>query len=360
MGFVYASGFNTFVPAATGQLIAYVRNPDSYAVNKYVQLIRTEKRVFVWYKVHRDDMGQRVVTDSEWVWEDGADRPRNAANSLRFDNVESQTIRRNYDFVIGWEALEQADVNLLLAHTLMARNQRMTNFSKRAVALLETVANWGGNTADANVLNGGKGKWDLAHSDPANAGGLAIKRSLDAAAEQILLATNNSVNWHEDAPRLLISPRLAQKMSQTDEIHSYIRESPDAKGQLTGRIKGQNSRWGLPDQLYGFEVCIEDASHVTERPQADGDHALMTGAPAPRRFIKSDDSAVILTRVGGIDGQLGAPNFSTLQTYYYKKEVSLETEDDNWNRLTKGAVTENQREVLAAPESGFLITDVLT
>jgi hypothetical protein len=360
VAFQYASGFNSYVPAATGQVIAYVRDPAKYRVNKYVQLVKTDKSVFVWYKVHRDDVGQRVVTDAEWVWEDGAKRSDHHHNSLRFDLVEGQTIRRHYGFTIGWKAIEQADLKLLVAHTVMARNQRMTNFTKRVVGLLENTASWGGNTATANTLNGGAGQWDLASSDATSPNYLAIKKTLDTVAQKILLATNGSVNWDEEAPKLLISPGLALKMSQSSEIHDYLAQSPYAMAQVKGRTAGQNARWGLPDDLYGWEIEVEDATVVSERPQADGDHALTTGSPAPRRFIKSDDSAVAMTRVGGIDGQMGAPNFSTLQVYYYKAEVQVEVVDEAWDRRTKGSVTEDVVEVLASPDSGYLIQDTLS
>lgn len=361
MAFPHFGGYNSFVPAATGQIIGYMRNPKRYRVNNYVQLIPTQKTVFVWYKLHPDDMGQRVLTDAEWVWTDGAKRPENHANKMRFDTVEAQCIRRNYDFVLGWETLEQADVNVLVAHTSMAQNQCMTNYTKRIIALLENSANWEGNTAAANDLNDGHGYWDLASSDPTSPNYLAIKKSLDAAASRILLSTNNAVDWEKEAPKLLISPELALKISETDEIHNYIRESPYSIDQIKGRKAGQNARWGLPDSLYGFDLEIEASTVVTERPQTDGGLASTTsGSPAPRRYIKSSDSAVILSRDGGIDGVAGAPNFSTVQAYYYKSEIQLEVQDVSWDRRTLGSCVEHKAEVLAAPASGFLISDVLS
>jgi hypothetical protein len=35
-------------------------------------------------------------------------------------------------------------------------------------------------------------------------------------------------------------------------------------------------------------------------------------------------------------------------------------EDESWHRRTLGSVVEDQAEILAAPESGFLISDVLS
>jgi hypothetical protein len=359
--YVYPSGFDTFVPQATGQVIAYIRDPASYKINKYAQLIRTPKTVFVWYKMHTDDMGQRVVASALWEWVDGAKRPENPQNSQRFTLVEAQTRRHSYDFVIGWLALEQADLKLLVSHTIMARNQQMTNLTQRAATVLDSAAGWGSNVGTVNALNGNFGYWDQAvGSDPTSPYYLAIKKSLDAVQTQILLATNNAVNFEENPLKLVLSPNAALRMSQTDEIHNYIRESPFALAQLEGRAKGQNAKYGLPDQLYGWEIEIEASTIVTELAQASGGLASTTvGSPPPRHFIKSDSTAWVLTRIGGIDGEMG-PSFTTLQIYYHDKEASVEVEDVPWDRLTKGAVSDNNIPVLAAPESGFLIQNLFS
>lgn len=356
----YPSVFNAYIPAATGQVIAYVRDPKSYKINSYAQLVPAKKSVFIWYEFHPDDMGQRVPSTVEPVWADGAERPRNPQNTFRFRPVEGQTVRYNYDFQIGWQALEQADLPILVMHTVMARNQLMTGRTQRTMTILETAANWGSNTDTVNSLNGGAGFWDQSSADPASGHYLAIKKSLDAAAIRIQLATNNAVNWNEEAPNLILNPDDARRISESDEIHNYLRESPYALDQVRGRTPGQNSVYGLPDMIYGWRIVVEDASIVTERPQVSGSQAATTGSPAPRRFVKSSGSAVGTSRVGGIDGQTGAPSFSTLQIYYNGTEAALETMDFPWDKLTRGSCFEDVKSVLAAPASGFLFQNTMS
>lgn len=355
--------FSGYVPAATGQLISFIRDPKNYLINDYAQLVPTKKTVGVYHRLGVDQP-VRVFNDEEQIWADGKKRPAHHENQLKYDTIEFQTVRRDYGFTIGWKTIEQADVNILTSHAAMAQNQLMTARTNRAITLLETVSNWGSNTDTANNLNGGAGTWDQASADPSHPNWLAIKKTLDAVAKNVKLLTNGMVdaNGKKGLLKLLISPGLAQKMSQSGEIHAYLKESPYALDQIRGRKESQNAIWGLPDQLYGWDILIEDAPIVKQRQnssEAIGSEAGITGGNPKRVFVKSDSNAVVLTRVGGLDGQYGAPSYSTLQLYYFGKELDIETFDEPKHRLTEGHCSEDVKEVLAAPASGYLIQNCL-
>lgn len=356
------SAFSGFIPAATGQVISFIRDPKNYKLNDYAQLVETKKKVGVYHRLGVDQPVRMTNIDSN-VWEDGKDRPPMHGNQLKFDAVEFSTIRRTEGFTIGWQAIEQADMKLLVTHSAMAHNQLMVKRTQRAVTLLETTSNWGNNTDTVTNLNGGRGRWDTASSDPDNPNYLAIKRSLDAAMLRVMLGTNGMMSVNDKASvRLLISPNVAQKISNSAEIHDYISKSPYALAQITGDKPGQNAQWGLPDKLYGWDIIVEDACKVTQNAnssEAIGSEASTTGASPARRFIKNDTSAIVMSRVGGLDGQYGAPSFSTLQLYWLNKEIEIESFDDPKQRYTQGYVTEDVKEVLAAPASGFCITDLV-
>ncbi len=358
----FFSPFAGFVPAATGQLIAFVRDPKNYRVNDYVQMVPSKKTVGVYHRIG-NDQSVRVVNDEENIWEDGFERSRFHDNKPKYDTIEFQTKRRTYGFSIGWITLDVADVDLLTMYAMQPQNQLMTARTNRVVSLLETASNWGNNTDTANSLNGGAGTWDTASSDPNNPNYLAIKKSLDTVARQVKLYTNGVVDNNGDRTlRLLISPGLAQKMSQSPEIHDYLKQCQYSLKQIEGKEPGQNAIWGLPDQLYGWELIVEDAPIVTQRQnssEAIGSEALASGPSPKRRYVKSDNSAVVLSRPGGLDGKYGAPSFSTVQIYYYGKEMEIETFDKPEDHLTRGYCTENVKEVLAAPASGYLITGCL-
>lgn len=363
MALGHFSSFAGYVPAATGQVISFIRDPKKYKINSYAQLVPSTKTVGVYHRIGVDQP-VRVVNDEENVWADGKKRPPHHENQLKYDTVEFQTTRRDFGFTIGWQAIEQADVKLMVTHTAMAQNQLMVGRTARAMTLLETAANWGSNTATANDLNGGAGAWDTASSDPNSGQYLAIKKSLDAVSQRIMLLTSGMVDVEEKGVlKLMISPDLAQKMSQSAEIHDYLKQSPYAMDQVRGRVSGQNAKWGLPDELYGWDIEVETAVRVSQRANASeaiGSEALISGANPKRNWIKSNQNAVVLSRVGGLDGQYGAPSFSTLQIYYVGKELEIESFDDPKHRLTEGHIVEDVKEVLAAPASGFLISGVLS
>lgn len=352
----YLSQSNGFIPSATGQVISYIRNEKDFKVNKYTQLIQTPTRVGVYARIDRDQSA-RVVTDAEFVWADGDERPSGKFNQMAFEWVEFATTRRDYAFQVGNQAIEQAkgSWNPLPHYTGMVAQQAMTNRTSRVITLAETASNWAlsgtatSHAADANTLNGGAGNWVTASDDPASPNYNAIRKSLLAALVQINLDTNALVQPKD--LELIISPALATKMSNTGEINNFYKFGPFAKAKIEGDEGNPNANWGLPPSLYGIDLVVEDAVRVSTRPNADG--TLGT-----RAYVKSDTSAILLSRKGGIDGQYGAPSFSTLQVYYYKYQMRVLMFEDQRNERKDGHVEEDFKEVLAAPETGFLLTNV--
>jgi hypothetical protein len=364
----FVSGFNAFIPEAENQLIGFMRSHTSYKYNQYVQLVPAKKRIGVYPKMHVDDPA-RLVNPNAFTWEDGADRPdAGLGNGLRFDWAEFQTHRRNFPFRIGWLALEQSSLPLLSAHAAMVKNQALMDRTQKVIDLAETVGTWGDNTATANVLNDGAGHLDEGSSDPASPNYLAIKKCFNEVCRRVHVSSNGAMaQWKDgegdsafDGLMAIMSPDAAIALSNTSELHDYLARSPFALAQVEGRKPGQNTMWGLPDILYGVKIIVEDALRVYEHPKASGAAATTVGgASAPRRYIKNSDSIIFCARPGGIQGVEGAPSWSTFQLYHYGKELQLETEDDNRNRRTNGDVVIDDKVVVPASQSGFLVTDVL-
>lgn len=353
----YLSGSNGFIPEATGQVIAFVRKPDEFKVNKYVQLIDAPEPVGVYAQLDYDQP-TRVVTDEEWAWEDGDDRPQGNANQAKFVWQEFRCFRRDFPYRLGEQAIRAAKGwNPKAFYDATVVSQCMTNRTKRVIALLENTANWTANgltnTSDANVLNNGAGKFPQGSGDPSSPNYLAIKKALLAAARLINLTTNSVVKMKD--LRLVISPGLAILMAETDEINSFLKSSPFALAQVRGDEPGQNQLWGLPDTYAGIELVVEDASYVNIRANSSANYAT----PLTQKvYVKQDNSAVLVSRVGGLDGNYGAPSFSTIQLYYWKYLLAIEAFDDPKNKRLEGHVVEQIKEVLAAPPAGYLITNV--
>jgi hypothetical protein len=349
----HVGSHNGFIPEATGQAIAFSRSKDDFPLNRYCQYLPTPKPVGVYAKIDRD-ASPRVVSDADFVWADGADRPSGDWNQLRFEWVEFSVKRRNYSFRLGRMALEHNEWKAKEHHVGMVTSQAMTNRTNRVVDLLETDSNWtSGHVDTANNLNGGAGKWDTASDQPGSPQYNAIRRTLMAAARKINLDTNAVVRPRDLV--LLISPEAATAVANSAEIHNYMKYAGGAA--VIESKDNVNQEWGLPKSLYGFEVIVEDTPLVSTRPAAADTHSSMSGT---RAYVKASDSAILMSRKGGINGAYGSPSFSTLQLYWLAPyELSVFMFDDPRHERLEGHVTDAFAEVLASPESGYKINGIL-
>jgi hypothetical protein len=170
-----------------------------------------------------------------------------------------------------------------------------------------------------------------------------IKRSLNTAAELIMDATLAVVEPEE--LMVVINSALAAELAQTQEIVDYLKGSPTAYAQIRGELPGRNAMYGLPDQLYGYELIIEKTRKVTSRKGAT--RAVSQVLPKATPFM--------CARPGGLEGVENTPNFSTC-CLFMLEEMTTEQKRDDDNRRTKTRVVENYAAVLTAPATGVLFT----
>lgn len=348
----FLSPTNGFIPEATGQAIAFVRDPKRFKLNQYAQLINAPKPL-VLYAVLDPDQPARVPNSDMFRWAPGNYRPRGTNNMGNFVWNEVLCERFNYGYTTDYQSVDSASGwNPRAFFNAIILQQAMTNVTQRFVTMMENTANWSGNTSDANTLNNGAGTWDQASNDPASPKYLAIQKSVLAAARNIQLATNGMITLSD--MMLIVSPGLAMAMADTPEIHSYLEKQERSIRVLEGAEPNMAAEWGLPQPFCGLKVVIEDGVIVKELP-----NALGTPATANRTWIKADTSAVIVTRIGGINGNYGSPSASTIQRYFYKYEMAVEAFDEPKHKLYESHVVDQFKEILAAPRSGWLITSTL-
>lgn len=363
---------NTYVPSldATGQIIQFVRDPKRFRVNNYIAY-RPAKQMVGLYMVYDRDNPARVVTEAEYQWADGEPRPDGYNNLDGFDLREYRTKRYDIPFTVGNLTREQASWDIVASQAAGRLMQYMTLQTWLITQTLENTANWtltsGNHFADCNTLNGGAGYWDTGDtaSNP-------IQKTLYAALDAIMLDTNATVTM--DDLRLIIGVRAARQMRTSREITDYIKQSPQALAQVRGELPNPNVEFGLPAKLFGFEVMVESAVRVSSRKTATG---FNTGT---RNYIKDPTSAIILSKQDGLPGDqvnatMPTPNFSTFQVFYYDGPNSqnnnsdadgpsglytVETFEDTRNKRLDGHVVTNFDRRLVAPESGYLITGILS
>jgi hypothetical protein len=358
---VMLSPYNGYLPQATNQVIEYIRKPSEFALNRYAQYVEAPAPVFTWPYVD-PDQPVRIVSDAEWAWEDGHNRPSGNANLLSYKWIPGRAFRRSYPWRLGDQAIEFtkkfSNLDPKVEQAGQVASQAMTNRTNRVVNLLENSANWSGNVNTATGLNGGAGKWSGASDDPTNAAYLAIKKSLLGAALIITLGTNARVRIKD--MKLILSPQAAATMSETGEIYNYIKYG--VSGGLApqeGTDRDMSELWGLPPKLYGFEIDIEDSPIVTTYPSQPYTPASIVTGTGGRNWVKVNTTAFLVSRIGGIDGAYGAPSFSTVQVYFVGAQMALFEFHDTKNQNTEGYVDEQFLEVLAAPASGYLIQSII-
>lgn len=353
MSLVHPSTTNVYVPSpdATGQVISFTRDPKSFKLPQYIQYVNTDKIVGLYTKLGRVNP-VRSQGYQQWRWGRGSTRPEGNWNGMPFEYLEYRTERHDFPFVIPYEVDRQASWPVLASHAQMLLSQAMTNRTDVVVSLLQTTDTWPTNHTDTvNSLNGGAGYWDNASNEEDSPNYLAIKKSLDAATIQILKSTNSMVS--EEDLVLIMSPFCAQKISQTDEIRDMIKQSPDAMDQVRGNKPNQNKLYGLPEYLYGYKLVVENAVICRDEETAsDADSGT-------QEFIWSDDKPCIVSRKGGLEGQNGAPTFSTVQAYFFE-ELTVESLDDPRNRRTEGHVVDDFDVVVPAGVAGYLFQDALS
>mgnify|MGYP003394806623 CR=1 FL=1 len=180
---------------------------------------------------------------------------------------------------------------------------------------------------------------------------MAIRLAVQQVCVNIVLATNRAVQ-PEDL-RFIISPIAALKMGSTGEIYNYVKSSQFSKDKQEGRNQ-LNEKYGMPTYYAGVEWVVEDTPAVLEEQNAAG-----TAATTNRVYVKNDNTCILVSRKGGLDGVYGSPSFSTVQIYYYRYEMKVEEKYDEWDDLHYGSVVDQYAEVIAASRAGALITNIL-
>ena len=343
----YPGGINTYVKShdATGNLIvSFSRNPSDFPLARYAQYREVSKSQGYYLRIHTEQAGRLVGGKfDEYVWPDGADRPRRNSGTEKFHFADYRTERLDYDFTLGYKAAEEADWNIRETEAAFHAQQAMTGRTLQAVSELQDTNNWDAtHVIDVSTIPGNTGNWETSTTQR-----LDIKRSLNYGKNRIRIDTLGVVT--EKDLILVMNPVTAQRIGESQEIVDYIKGSPDAWAQVIGQ-EGKWSQYGMPNVLYGTEVVIEDAVMTTSRRGA---------STVVRQDVMNDGVAFLLARPGGLTSKANSgPSFATLMLFI-KEEMTVETRDDPDNRRTEGHVVDDVDAVMTAPVSGFYFLAVI-
>jgi len=337
-------GQNVFVPgtawdaAASGALLVeYSRNPASFAVNKYAQVVPVKASSGWFFRINPVD-AIRVIGTNNFVWPEGSDAP--VGKNEQVEPVQYTTTRYAYPFQFSTKTAGQAAWDIVASHARQKAQLAMTDRARAAIAVLTTSGNYPSTnySATAGAISGG-GSWTSSSTSQNY-----IQNTIRGVAKQISFATGGQVTPKD--LNLVINPTLAGQMAVTAEVQAYLVNNVNTLGYLRGDQTFDT--WGLPSNLFGVNIVVED---TVRNSVVQGAATQTTG------FVLGDAQAVFTTRKGGLVGMAGQPTFNTIQINAYE-DMTVESMEDTWNRTVKGRVVQDIAPVLAAPLSGFYIASV--
>jgi hypothetical protein len=354
-GYTYPSATNVYVPSteATNELlVGYSRNPDKFLVAKYAKYVPVTK-MFGLYRIWLSQQGARIITtnDAEHVWADGASRPDGQKNTEATNLQKYLCQRRNYPVTLGDLTIEQADFAILAAHSGESAMAAMTSRTLRSYNTLTGYTGWGSNTGAVNgsILPAGQ-NWTNGTPDETFSGTTYVTGPNVKVSFQFSQIVINKATFATVKPKDLMNvmnPTLASKVSQSAEIQNFIKQSPSALAQLRGDSPNQNGMWGLPTVLYATDILIEDTVVVKSRQNA----TVLNQA-----YVWGDTVSFMLARPGELEGIEGSPDFSTLQLFFYKDEMTVEQFHDVPNKRQITDVVVNDNPNVVSPLSGYYFT----
>lgn len=336
---VYPSQSNVFVrdhDATNKMTIDFARNVRDFAVNQYAQIVPVKKTAGYYLKMTIEEAGRIQHTDlRNFLWPDGQPAPEGAEGTESFEYKGYETMRYAYPFQLGDLTIDQASWNILAQHSSIKSRQAMTARTQLVVTQAVNTSNYdASHVIDVTTLSGNSGKWS-----ESTTGRQDIKRSLFTMAERILDDTLAAIDPQD--LRVVISSGLAADIAQSQELVDYIKASPEAYAQIRGELPNRNKFYGIPQQIYGFEIVVEATRKVTTKK----------GATTARSSVLPKATPFMCSRPGGLVGVADAPNFSTL-VLFAQEEMTVETLRDAPNRRTTGRVVENLACYAVAPVSG--------
>lgn len=344
---VYPGSPNVWVPsheAGNKLVIDYSRNPKKFALNQYVQIQPVDKVMGLYQQMTIEERGRVLSTNAaEYDWADGSDAPSGTDGTESFIWKQFLAKRKAYPFRLGDMTTDQASWDIVAQHADIHAQKAMTVRTQLAYLELTTSGNYStGHTSAAASITGASGNW--AQSTTARSD---IKRSLIQAFEKMLDDTL-AVIEPEDC-YLVMGSATAGAISEAQEIIDNVKQSRDAWPMLQGKLPNGTQLYNIPSNLYGFNVVIDKTRKTTS----------LKGATAARSQIFAQSNAFLIARPGGLTGVAGAPSFSFLQQFTYKKyDFVVETKHDDDNKRTNGRVIDCVHMVVPAPGAGFWFSSV--
>lgn len=348
---VLPGAYNTFIPNArsSGNLfVDFSRNINDFACLRYCQPVPVQQTVGLWYQMGLDERARLTDNDAaKFLWADGTPRPNNQDSDEYFEEKSYRCERRSYTSTLGKMASEQAAWDELDRRCRMLAQQAMTVRTNAIISRMTTASEYStDHVADlsvAGVIPGVTGNWAASTSAR-----LAIRRTLNHIKNTITLATRAAVN--SDDLVMVMSPDTAEQIAVSQEIVELLKQNVGGLKYLRADEEFPKDSYGLPQRLYNTEVIIEKTVKVTSQKGLLAQSA---------QYVLPVGTIVVCHKPEALEGVEGGRSFSTCSIHIYRDDdLTVETDEVRWDRLTNVAVTDNFDVNMSAPISGFLLQNV--
>jgi hypothetical protein len=340
---VVGGGQSAYIPStndlATGALqVEFTRSVNTFPLTRYAQIVPVTK--MEGYYLRQDVADNARVSDmNEFIWPLGNDAPTGKQNAFEF--LPYSCRRYGFPFYIPQETANQAAWDVVAQHARTKAQLAMTRRTIEAATALSTSGNWGGNYAsDPTVAAIGAGYWQA--SSVLNG---HIQKTIQTVLQLIGYSSAGAVQARDVI--MVISPKVAQTISQAPEIKEYVKFMAQSVSFLQG--SDTFSRWGIPQTLFGLgDVVVDDSVKVTSKKGATNAQSWVLG-----------DGAYFVSRPNGLVGVEGGSSFATLQIFAYE-DMTVEQFNDPQNRRMVGRVIDNSVSKIVAPVAGYAIGNVIS
>lgn len=327
----------------TGLLQAqWGRNPASFQVNQWSKLVPT-KQMQGLFQVLDPTNGSRVVNVNDYQWPQGNDLPRGEQDWFTESTFVAQRYADTFMIPIATaEQLATLGVDTVAGHASTHAQKVMTIRTINAVTAATTSGNWGGNyAANPAAANIGAANWT-----GSSVNNQYIKKTIQAAQLNIMKSSGGAIQADEIS--MLCGPAVAQVIAQAPELTDFVKQMGLSLDIMRGTGNLVNP-YGIPRQLYGLKNIIVD---MTMRTTTQRGAATTTTSPV------MGNSVVFFTNRSDIPGIQGGWDWSTIQVFSYQN-LEVSTKYDQFQERVEGKVVDTHAAVVAVPQSGFLIADVL-
>lgn len=352
---------NGYLPISTKQVIAYVRDPNNFPINNYVQYYPVDKPTFTYPILGKNEF-VRLRPAGLNIWADGDDRPVDHENRLRFRMLEHTTVRYNHSARLGYQTIRNNNLmEVQPLHMIMALNNAMMQRYSDTYSVLESSGNY---TTTGPAATYGGGKWDAGTSTSPY-----FAKGIKAVANAIRKATNGQVQLKDLI--CLLSVPAATAIGDSAEMRDFYKGSVWTKEMLMDQYDATNESWGLPPKYAGVKLAIDGTLYVTGDPTSAGVDNL-----TPVDF-KTSDTAIFLARIGGIDGVPGSTPFTSIETFFFGEGsqktaqgqvsvsgvdtfLSVRVDDNSYQERVDLNVTQQYVVKMVAPDSAAYVTGILS